>query len=485
MALAVQAGNPVPIYAPATALNLSGVGLNAQKMSQMPQTKPPIEPQQGYREVDRDDESSAEITWRVPWTARHAFREWAKGYSAIGRDANGNLKLSRTIPAQHPEKPWLFCVECEVTNGAGALMPSQVAAPVPPGSPPILVPFLTFREEVIGAGSYGDGFALMKCVYRDRPYDIFDDATIAAMNTGEIGRYVIREPRFSLKGMELPQSLRERLVFDKVALSPTTGQQAPEGIAGIPIPGGAQLLMPLIGLSYLWLEVPLALINWSAIQGCLGHTNANAFDLATSWGGPWAAQTLLMQSPEIRYRRNGVGIMCADIRFKFDFVKNTWNAFPAADGNFYFANFGTSIETNALPNGLLAQALDAASAAAKATEAALPPSTTGGILKQPVIDGANAAATSALAFYGLSLTAPDQTLLTNYINQNTGPVWIGRTPDMASAVSAATTSVCLYVQNLLVKEGKLAQPAGSVIPPTGNLLYPTADFDRLFKPPGN
>ena len=117
--------------------------MDAAKENSRPQGIIEIE---GYRESFRTEGgTSATRVFDVPWTQRKVFVDWALGHAVSlpmnpsgsnpytaelgfgGGHSRGNAValalgfetgyLSRIIPSQHPEMPWLYCTECDLQMG--------------------------------------------------------------------------------------------------------------------------------------------------------------------------------------------------------------------------------------------------------------------------------------------------------------------------------------------------------------------------------
>lgn len=475
-------------------LNLSGIGFDVAKMSAAPEFFGETEE---YAERDRPDEKSAERTFRVPWSLRHDFRAWVLGYSTVvsqpALSASGNVDawaLSRVTPAQHPEMPWLYALECEMVRGEGAPinrldipLVAFPANPFPPPPQPALasVPMIAFGEMVPAEG-FTDGLAVMKVTYRDRDYEIHNDVELAALGLSEIGHYVSRYPRFSLKGIELPAPLRDQLKFVPGLPSPSSFQLLPKAFMNQPIPGGAQMLLPLIGMEYLWHDVPE--VPRLAIAACQGKVNADIFD-AVPGGNSFPPQTLLMQAPEIKRRRNTVGRVIFDIRYRFDYNPYTWNAFPAADGNFYFVAFGGTGDIIPPAPPPAVQIVVLAAMADAAALILLDPDPAVALPANAMLEAALAGIAAATKAFGFPLAPTDAAIAEAFVTTMT-PIWLASQPTFDQSMGVAAVAVTAFVEDLLETEGVLVPSLpGAVV--GGRLLYPVADFNSLFlmPPPTN
>src|SRR5262249_38423256 len=144
--------------------------------------------------------------WDVPWSYRKAWVDWTLGYSTTLIGQNGNPFLTRSIPAQVPVPGYqhLYAAEVESTQLAGVMKPAGFVAYNGDGSlnPTAWAPWLAYQDPSTGK----DGLIRYAVRYRPRPYEILDDAAVAAIaNTqGELERFVEWVPKGAVQALPLP-----------------------------------------------------------------------------------------------------------------------------------------------------------------------------------------------------------------------------------------------------------------------------------------
>jgi hypothetical protein len=285
-----------------------------------------------------------------PWSQYRDFRNWALGYSIAVPNPNGSGGLiQRTIPAQHPKEPGAWCVACRLRRGIGAavldpqcfvldnngnLIVGPIFDPIT-GTPitnsltnaayktgvPCDLPFVFFAEN--RGGTFFDGQAEVELTYATLPYEIRTDAATYANPLGELSRYVERTEMYAVQAQSVPSQIP--FIFNDPA--------APSDIQNKIVPGNPFLIIPTKQLMYRWIDVPV--VPESAINTCVGTVNAKPFD-----GGAYTIYppgTLLMQAPVKKRMQTAVGAIVWEITYRFDYRKDTWNKFLAADRNYYTA----------------------------------------------------------------------------------------------------------------------------------------------------
>jgi hypothetical protein len=171
----------------------------------------------------------------VPWSVRDAFKVWALGYSFtyLAQDAgataqflapgqpivggtftiiqNSSWQLSRVIPAQDPEHPWLYAESCrpiayagtgtsrnvevlDVTAGSGngQQWPASRGAGLQPDQS-------EWPPAVGGAGQGDDGILSYEVIYKPRNYEVRNDTATDALPGGELNRYGHRHKQRALQ----------------------------------------------------------------------------------------------------------------------------------------------------------------------------------------------------------------------------------------------------------------------------------------------
>jgi hypothetical protein len=336
----------------ATALNYqnrvqndSGITTDSAKVLAMPAYYDAW-PEESYEEFVDDDRMQATICWSVPWSARVEWWQWVLGYATVKSvsvlstqpGTGTSYTLSRLIPHQHPEYPWLYAVEVKLRSGSGAIYNRDDLTVFDSGNQPAdgpdgetaFNPMLAYGEPGPGhTEPWTDGRAHYAVTYKALDYDVRSDSdlSLAPWFGSELGRYVTRTINPGIKAIGLPALAKSNFQF--------TG--GPAGIkGGVVTSAELPLLQPLAQLEYTWHEVPAP--NWTAINSTIGKTNYSAFDTNGSYF-PYAAGTLLCQSPRTHHYRSKTGRWVWRITYRFDWLQNGWNNFPASDGNFYSAAF--------------------------------------------------------------------------------------------------------------------------------------------------
>jgi hypothetical protein len=325
--------------------NQSGIGVSAAKTAAMP---PGWKELDGYRERWREDDMSVTRVWNGPWLGRKAFVDWLLGYSTTVADVsmdpeNTTYKLSRTLPAQHPEYPWLFASEVEDLSGVGAwdeiawLCRDRNGDPILDENGEIgdfvFAPSIRYYDSSSMSSAHS---CTLRVVYRHRDYELREDADAWERDEGELSRYVSRFFRVAILHLQLA-SLSTLLKFTE---GPHENTEIPE--AGVK-------LFPTVQLTMVWNQVPD--VPWDAINACTGHVNAETFDGAPGYRS-YPPGTLLCQAPEVKRLKSIVGRVIWEIIYRFDYrgsvlaadgTPATWNHFPAGDGQLYKAAFPAAV----------------------------------------------------------------------------------------------------------------------------------------------
>lgn len=336
--------------------NLSGVGHGVAKMLSQPAGWREID---GYKEHFRPDDTAAVRYFRGPWGQRKTFVDWCLGHSfsvfrpgeeftfdGLGQvnqppllQAGGQFTsqsppsgfLSRIPPAQHPEYPWMYAVECELVRGEGAIEDNPNVfltdnfGDLVPG--PVPVPMISYYD---ASSRTDDHCAVIAVTYRNLDYEIRTDREMLEMagTKGELERHVTRTATPAIQALP---------VGGNGAIRFKAGAGVPANIAGQPVPeSGYSVLLFTEELVWLWRDVPD--VPHEALAECVGKVNANPFDGARGCRR-FAAQTLLMQAPTYTRKRSPVGRVTWDVGVKALYRPQGWNSYPAADGNFYEVEF--------------------------------------------------------------------------------------------------------------------------------------------------
>jgi hypothetical protein len=314
-----------------------------------------------YEEMYDDDRNQATIHWMGPWSNRLAWKDWVLGYTTVVQNfvlstnpsaaPVATASLSRIVPHQHPEMPWLFATDCKLVKGIGAMynrddlvvLSANGFPAVGPDGQIAFDPMIAYGEPSPPGAPWNDGKCVYAVTYRALDYDVLTDAQLLAspFAGSELGRYVTRVPNPSIRAIGIPAPSKGLFKFTA---------QAPAGIAGQVVTGAElPLLMPLFQLEYTWHEVPS--VPWSILSNCVGRVNAVPFDPVGALF-PHPAGTLLCQPAKAHRYRTKTGRICYRIVMRFDYQPQGWQNFPVALSpdstggstyGFYPATFGGAV----------------------------------------------------------------------------------------------------------------------------------------------
>jgi hypothetical protein len=374
---------PVPInvvngaYAPLLpGTNVSHIEHDVKKLN----SRPP-----GWGECDgsgkeqEDDQNGLSVTrlYIGPWSQRVIFRAWLKGTNF--RNA-ATQQINRTIPAQDPQYPFLYCTSAEIVAGYGAVgedpnIQALTAFGSPVANPPLkavmyfdncldgMTAYDADEEDdeanLVGpTGNAMDGKCTIRAVYRTLPYEVRTDDQVYRVGIGQPGyeeltRFVERSYNPAVEALPLAKiaaggvrtgdasGLLNQLIFvtGPWGFSPNP---APFGTIGSRVFEPGILLLKTMQISWIWRKVPDP--PFLAMLALMGSVNQDGFDGAAASlpGYPLlGSQTLLMGQPTWkRIGRDATGAILYDVTVRATWRGPGWNTFPAPDGNFYFATFG-------------------------------------------------------------------------------------------------------------------------------------------------
>jgi hypothetical protein len=309
----------------------SDIPLNTDKLKEIPDGWQELSDySESWESSGNGDRSRAEVTrtFQGPWGSRKEFIDWALGFS----DNVGGI-LTRSVPAQHPEYPWLYAVSATNVKGQGLFIQNPNYDPEATG-----IDMIAFIDRDTQTDAH---CCRVQVRYTRLMYTIRDDRDIALNSATELQRYIIRTRVRSLRSQPLPPG---QLVFQGTAT---------------PIPSSAgNILSPMQELTYRWMQVPD--LPEKAFDLCQGCVNDKAFDPAFMMNGRligftrggYPAGTLLCQAPETIEDRGVTGREQWTIVYKFIFNRNGWNKFPDANGNYVTAVYQNN------PNKMLYDAVD-------------------------------------------------------------------------------------------------------------------------------
>jgi hypothetical protein len=360
--------------------NQSGIGHDLAKLAALDELG--VREVDGYRESWTEEESQAVRVLDVPWGNRFAFRDLMLGYTTnvappgAAPSTGGGVILGqpqgqfrRSLPAAHPEQPWLFASRVELMMGLGATVnnPNVFAQDIDgtlrlgPAGNQVFVPMIAYADTVNGLPGYGR-YAV---TYTARDYEVRSDAETLLQASGELSRYVSRFWTYSALMLPLG-SLTSQLYFGGDAAKAATvidpkdpAKARTVTLAGQNVPEAGAKIISMQQLTYVWHQVPD--VPEDAIDACVGKVNGDWFDGAPG-ARRYAPGTLLCQPPlRERTPRSIVGRVSWTLTMKMDYRRAGWNFFPATDGNYYLAGFYNSQADAAagkVPDRLVYEAAD-------------------------------------------------------------------------------------------------------------------------------
>lgn len=325
--------------------NHSGIGHDLKKLALMPQGWNELD---GYRESWKENDMKATRVFNGPWGNRKDFIDYLLGYSTAELDVlSGNYFLSRIVPAQHPEFPWLYAIEVEELQGVGAYTNNPNAFVQDAlGNPVVQQVFDPERGKIpavipLGIIHYYDSSSLrdtssctLRVTYRHRAYEVRNDEDAYKQPTRELSRCVTREYHPAIEHLGLSR-LTGRMFYS----------EGPAGTKGSNIPEGGVMRIPTMQLTMTWHQVPD--LPWGAFQNCTGKINLNKFDGAPGYR-EFPAGTLLCHAPRVDRWRSITGRIRWEIVYRFDYrgsvtafdgTPATWNHYPDSFGFFCAAGF--------------------------------------------------------------------------------------------------------------------------------------------------
>lgn len=318
-------------------VNNSGITFDLAKELSKPEGAVEIE---GYSEEWHDNRTSIIRRFAVRYSLKNSFRLWATGWSDIVRAPDGSVvinqepnpdgsftpraSITRTIPAQHPSFPFLYCTRIQqIDSHKGGFPILQSKA----------VPVIAYAERAPDGINCVDGWAFFELEFSHPGFFILNDVDTAALGRGEISRWVRRAFNYALKSAEL---YKNGATLKFVSNAATVA----EGIALKEIGSRQIFLRPVVTLEYQWVGVPIQAVPYVAIATIMGTTNADSFDMGTA-GVRAGPGELLCQAPKIGEPYPGpTGVLLTDLTFRFEYDQGGWNRFPGPSGRRYLATFG-------------------------------------------------------------------------------------------------------------------------------------------------
>lgn len=275
----------------------------------------------GYSEHISTTDGEAVRYFHVPWSSRLQFLQTMLGYST-----NKGGSISRQLPDNHPDMPWLWAVDYELVKGIGAVGLGTSG-------------LISYFNSDPGAQTLGvGGVAHIKLVYRPLDFELYSDGDLGNIQADvpEMYRFVTRDSDYAVQALPLPAAAN-LLKFS---------QNPPSGIAliGTPVNNGAGTkLFPTREVVYTWHDVPD--VPDQIIDQCVGTVNDSTFDLPVPFNGAnvggygspnnggYAPGTLLCMAPKKKRTRSVVGRVQWTITYRFLYRPTGWNYFPYVDPN--------------------------------------------------------------------------------------------------------------------------------------------------------
>lgn len=239
-----------------------------------------------YREVWEEDNLVCTRTFDVPWSRRKDFVDEMVGFSRNLTDPADPTKgkLTRLVPDQHPEYPWLYAVSAEMFSGVGAYGKNEAGS------------LIAFYD----ATTKKEGFARTRVTYRALDYRVASDSAVAESAIGERIRYISRFYTYSAENLKLPGS-----AFRWVTAPQDSIQEPPPK------------LFPTKEITLVWHEVPD--VPEANIESTIGKVNDASFTDQPNSGRLYEAGTLLFLAPDIKRYRTVTGRVAHRISYKFLF----------------------------------------------------------------------------------------------------------------------------------------------------------------------
>jgi len=281
-----------------------------------------------YSENWETDNNEATRTFEGPWSGRKQFVDYLLGIGVTDAASPSGTRLTRLMPAQHPEYPWLYATSVRDVRGQGLFVQN-----------PNVVDQVGNHLNMIAFIDYSSGSDALSCRlqvrYQALNYEVRTDGAISVINTDfrtELHRYVERQEHYALKSLPIPKNSQLRFVGG--------------ANAGQPIPATAgNINIPLQELTYIWHRVPDP--PTQAFADCQGKVNDSTFDpqvvingrLVGMVPGGYAAETLLCLTPQKQRHRGPTGRVEWTITYKFLYNPFGFNNFPDANGTFSPAKY--------------------------------------------------------------------------------------------------------------------------------------------------
>lgn len=269
------------------------------------------------------DQARASLVAQVPYDQRHRFADAVVGYSYASIEGPHNKRVLRRVPPlQYPDHPEMYCVGITRSEGwspRGATEP-VVKPPAINKAAPLFVAKAYQQPDYL--------VAKMVLQFATLPYPVRGDDAVLSLDANWVGlpddgdalasagtrRYIRRDFRPAGKLTTLPQAF---LYY--VGTNP----------ARPVLQALASKFIPAADISYTWVDIPEEFIPFDAITACMGAVNDDEFD-------GFAAETLLLQQPQVRPTVSPLGRRTATLVYTMRYLPNWDDAAGVARGHNYF-----------------------------------------------------------------------------------------------------------------------------------------------------
>lgn len=268
-----------------------------------------------YREMMDRGQQQIIQHYDVPWNYRTYWVQAMLGDSYV----DGVNRVRRSLPPSHPDYPHMIPTHCECLGGVG----------VPEGNASALL-FVKRDNQ----GSIDDppwGFARYSVTWSAVSFALRTDTEIDELSDEEAaqGTYPFNDtyPPDLLDGRQVQGELwryvtrQEDFATESLTLSSLSGMQTVETE---PQPNGEvpAKVFPLREVTYTWHQVPQ--VPRGNIEACLGKANNCIFDVVTTVGGFYDAETLLFVGAKYLRSTTPTGRLTYDIEYKWLYRPNGW-----------------------------------------------------------------------------------------------------------------------------------------------------------------
>jgi len=213
------------------------------------------------------------------------------------------------------------------------------------------IPLLQPTNQAVGKDAYGlpaSHELEVTVTYSERKYRILTDQELVAVTGGPVpnesflARYVSWEQQTAANYQSLPSTTA--LEWRPEILP---GVAAVAGVSGAPVLNKRFVIFNEADVFITWHDIPIDAVPWTAINNCIGKTNAFGLGGHVLTFVPlYPAETLICMAPMIRTKMNPLGLLQCDITYRLKY-------YPYGANNFYRWEGGVALpdgsRTNFLP----------------------------------------------------------------------------------------------------------------------------------------